>query len=31
VLQGNIDALIDGMIAADAAERLREAGEGAAT
>ena len=30
VLQGNIDALIDGMIAADAAERLREAGEGTA-
>ncbi len=27
VLQGGIDELIDGMIAADAAERLREAGE----
>ncbi len=30
VLLGNIDALIDGMIAADAAERLREAGEDSA-
>ena len=30
VLEGGIDPLIEGMVAADAAERLREAGEGTA-